>query len=196
MYRIDRYRLLALLLLAAPRAEAQESAEPADAPRFSIDAGCGHSVKTYLARGIPHRPAGGGLILARVNWRAASFFGFSLEAGWITIAEERRAAFLPERGISQAAMRLDAFPASFEIFFPASWGEIRAGAGASLVRSRIDAWGERSEAERLSGGYLLSYGRPVSLSSGWALQPEIALILIPDIDLLLIAPALRCRCAL
>lgn len=196
MFHIDRYRLLALLLFAAGTAAAQERPDTAGTPDFSLDAGCGYSFKTYLAEEIPYHGAGGGLVLGRANWRAASFFGFSVEAGWVTVAAEKREVLDPEKGVSKAAMRLDAFPATLQIFFTARWGELRAGIGVGLVRSAIEAWGERSGAERMSVAYLLSYGRPVALSSGMSLLPELGFFLIPDIDLLLFAPGVRLRVAL
>ena len=111
----------------------------------------------------------------------------------MTVAAESPTVIEPLRGATQAAMRLDAFPATAQIFFLSSWGEFRAGIGAALVNSTIDAWGERSGAARLSVAYMASYDRPVPLSRDWTLQPGLAVCLIPDMNLVLFAPRISFR---
>jgi hypothetical protein len=196
MFRIDRYRLPFLLLFLAGKALSQAVPDSTGPSRFSLGAGIGYSFKTYYAEGIPYHGRGGGAALARIDWRAASFFGFGFEAGWVTIAAESPTVYDTRLGASEAAMRLDAFPATLQIFFTSRWGELRVGLGAALVRSSIDAWGQRSGAERISVVYTASYGYAFPISDRWALQPGVAVFAIPDIDLILFAPNLRCRYAL
>ena len=196
MCHIDSYILLAFLFLYAGRSYSQGTSDSVGLSRFTLDGGIGYTFKTYYAAGISYHARGGVLALARVNWRAASFFGFSLEAGWMTVAAQSPEVFDAQRGGSKASMRIDAFPTTLQIFFTARWGELRAGAGAGIVKSTIYAWGERSSAERVNVMYLASYRYPIRLAGDWMLQPELAVFLIPNIDLIHFAPRMLCSYSL